>query len=193
MRRYPLTRSLLALSKGPAPAVTIAEVLAGFGLAQWALPVLVFGAAGMVPSPGLPLGMVCGAILMLYGILSLTGGGLPRMVTQWQVKRPWLRAAARTLTPGLRAIERRLKPSWPVLASPPRLLLSAVVIAMGFLIWLPIPFGNLPPGLALGIMALGLIAGDGRAVAVGLVLAALSAGLGIALFDVAVSALARLA
>jgi hypothetical protein len=52
--------------------------------------------------------------------------------------------------------------------------LGIVVLIMAVLVALPIPFGNLVPGLAVFLIALGLAQRDGAAVAAGLSLALLA-------------------
>lgn len=150
--------------------ITLAEVLARFGPSAGSVPLLVLGAASMVPSPGLPLGMVCGSLLMVMAL-----AGLPAAAARIKVPAGLLRGAARRLAPLLARIEARLKPRYTLLAEPPRALLSLVIFAMGLLIALPIPFGNQLPGLALTVTALGLLSRDGVAVGAGMSLAAATA------------------
>lgn len=189
----PASRILLRLARRRHRPVTVGEVVDAFGAAGWTAPVLVFAAAGMIPSPGVPLGMICGAVLMLLGALALVGAGLPQAVARQPIESTLLRGVARALARPLRRLERRLRPGWPRLAALPRAVGAVVTMAMGFLIWLPIPFGNLLPGLALCLMAVGLMAGDGRAVAAGLALAVLSAAMAVGLADLALRAVTWLA
>lgn len=171
----PPSRRLVRLARRPPADLTVDHLLEVFG-GGWPVPVLVFAAAGMIPSPGVPLGMICGGVLMLHGAAVLLGGELPRGLARARVRGDLLRKGAGAVLPWLRRIERFLRPRWPALACPPRFLGALATIAMGFLIWLPIPFGNFLPGLALCVLALGVIARDGKAVAAGLGLSVVAGG-----------------
>lgn len=163
----PPSRRLVRLARRPPAELTVRHLLDVFG-GGWPVPVLVFAAAGMIPSPGLPLGMICGGALMAHGAAVLLGGGLPDRFARARVRGDLLRRGAAWLLPWLRRIERVLQPRWPAFAGLPRIPGALATIAMGFLILLPIPFGNFLPGLALCVLALGMIARDGAAVAAGL-------------------------
>jgi hypothetical protein len=60
----------------------------------------------------------------------------------------------------------------PLTSHGARGLLAATVAAMAVVLVLPIPFGNLPPAVALILIGLGLVFRDGVAVMLGLLTAA---------------------
>ena len=77
--------------------------------------------------------------------------------------------------PWLARIERLLKPRWLWLVKGNiERFLAAVCVLMAFLLILPIPLGNLPPGFSLLLISLGLIERDGVCVALGLALSVFS-------------------
>jgi len=53
-------------------------------------------------------------------------------------------------------------------------LIGLVAFPLALILFLPIPFGNIPPALAIACLALGLAERDGAAVVVGYVLSAAS-------------------
>ncbi len=57
-----------------------------------------------------------------------------------------------------------------------RMLLAIPLLAMAFVLALPIPLGNLPPAASLIAISLGLVARDGVLVIVGLGLAVVAIG-----------------
>ena len=73
---------------------------------------------------------------------------------------------------------------------PQRRLIGVIVLVLGFVITLPIPvIGNIPPGIAVAILAISLLERDGLAVlagmAIGVVAFAINVGVvGAALFAV---------
>ena len=56
-------------------------------------------------------------------------------------------------------------------------LIGVVALTLAVIVFLPIPFGNMLPGLALALFALGILERDGVAVLAGLLSAIVSAAL----------------
>ncbi len=153
-----------------------ADASVGWLLLQLAVPAL-------VPSPGVPLGMIFGTGLALLA-LHLTFGPRPVRLPTWIARRRLatssLDAATARLKPMIERLERLTRPRLAALVRPSVIrLLGLVVLVNAVLIILPIPLGNTLPAMAVMTMALGLIARDGMAVA---------AGLGLSVGAVAVSA-----
>ena len=72
-------------------------------------------------------------------------------------------------------LERGLRPRWPALTGPAaEPMLGAVIVILGIVLALPIPFGNQPPAFAITLIALGLLEHDGAFVAAGVVAALIS-------------------
>lgn len=150
--------------------------LGGDASAGWLL--LLLAVPALVPSPGVPLGMVFGAALALLA-LQLTFGPRPLHLPAWIARR---RLAARHLDattarvgPWIERIEKTIRPRLAALTSPWVVrLLGLVVLVNAILIILPIPLGNTLPAIAVMSLALGLIARDGYAVAAGFALSVLA-------------------
>lgn len=158
--------------------VTLAGLLDKLGDKAIAFVLVVFAIPAIVPTPGIPAGMIFGtalAILSLQIIFGAQAMRLPRFLGRLSVSRSIIKLTATKAAPRLAKLESLLRPRGHVLT---RMLgvpaLGFVVFLMAVLIALPIPFGNVLPGLAVLTIALGLAQRDDVAVLVGLVLAVLS-------------------
>lgn len=154
--------------------VTLGDLIHRLGQSGFGLALIALALPAMIPIPG-PFGMITGSCLVLIACQMLIGRrrlALPqflanRHVTANGVKAvivralPWVKRFEAMLREGrLRSLTGR---SSHVLVGIPVLLL-AVVLA------LPIPFGNVGPVASLLVIGLSLVARDGLALMLGLVL-----------------------
>lgn len=113
--------------------------------------------------------------------------GLPMLYLSWQMMRgamPWLpqflaarsfdiehfRAIVSRSMPYLNRVERLLRPRLPALSRPHAMkVLGAVCLVLTIVLLLPIPLGNLLPGLAIAIITLGALERDGLWIAGGFI------------------------
>jgi hypothetical protein len=87
---------------------------------------------------------------------------LPRRICQWSFKREHLQQAIRGALPVLKRIEHYVQPRLSFLTAPPvTMLLGLHVLLMAFVLILPIPAGNWPPGITIAMTALALLQRDG--------------------------------
>jgi len=144
--------------------------------AVW-LALLLLGAASLVPSPGIPLGIVSGGAIALLAAHLLSGArDLPGMVARRRVPHRPLAALIPRLAPWIERAEGYLRPRLAPLSAPGMVRPWAVLILVqGILIALPIPLGNPLPGLAVAVLALGLMRRDGLALLAGLFCCVLAA------------------
>lgn len=152
---------------------TLGRLLSVLGEQATALVLLVFSIPAIIPTPGIPAGMVFGTALALLSLQLVIGAErflLPGKLARVTVPKSLLKAMAVRLGPKLAWLETWLKPRGRVLSGRLALRpLGLVILVMSVLIALPIPFGNVLPGLAIFFIALGLAQRDGMAVAGGLV------------------------
>lgn len=96
---------------------------------------------------------------------------MPAVVGRRSLRAEYLRAAfARGIGP-MRRAERLLAPRLEVLSSGVfRRVVGGLCLLLGLVLFLPIPFGNFLPALAVAALALGLLHRDGLAVTAGIVL-----------------------
>ena len=144
--------------------------------AVW-LALLLLGAAALVPSPGVPLGVLSGGAIAVMGARLLFGATeLPGAIGRRRVPHRPLAGLIAWLVPWIERAEGWLRPRLRALSSPGAVRLWALaILVQGILIALPIPFGNTLPGLAVGVLALGLMRRDGLALLAGSVLCVLGA------------------
>ena len=126
----------------------------------------------VLPVPGvgnvLGLGLVLMALAMWRGQASHQ---LPSRVAGWQMPSHWAQRVLGLLARFYSLASRWSRERWLHLVDGPQGWLAPKVGLMGALIFLPIPFGNVLPALALSLLGLGLVFRDGLAV-----LAAMLAG-----------------
>jgi hypothetical protein len=162
----------------PHEHVTLGDILAGLGERTTTFVLLVFSVPAIVPTPGVPAGAIFGTALALLALRMMAGieqFSLPGRVAMLRMSRRRVASFVNRAVPKLDRLEQRLRPRWPGLTGVLAFrLLGVVVFVMAVLITLPLPFGNMLPGLAVFLIALGLAQHDGAAVAVGLGVAVLA-------------------
>lgn len=103
---------------------------------------------------------------------------LPEFLTRQSMSRDDFQTLIRRIAPWLERAERLLRPRLSLLAQPPmEYAIGAVCLLLAILLVLPIPFGNMLPALAISLMALGILEGDGLWIIAGLLATAASAAI----------------
>jgi hypothetical protein len=139
------------------------ELVQALGPNALCLILIVFGSLAMLPVPGIH--SVCAPILAIAaGELALGRQSLwlPRFLADRAVPRG---AAERLSARGdrlLRAVERAVHPrlAW-VTSRLGRRCLGSLGLAVAFLLLFPVPFANIPLGLSILLMGLGIVERDG--------------------------------
>jgi len=143
-----------------------------------ALTLLVLSLPAIVPTPGVPAGLLFGSLLIFIGLQMSFGMHpirIPPGLSGLKIDRTTLKRIIDRAVPYLEKSERWIRPRLNGLITPGATRGIGVVISiMGLLIALPIPFGNTLPGLAVLLLAIGLGQKDGLAVLAGLGLAVIS-------------------
>lgn len=157
--------------------MTVADIVAALRDRAFALLVVLLGLPNCLPMPP-PIPLVCGLLLALVALQIVAGRAAPwlpsallkRSIPQEAVSRAVTRAL-----PVLQRLERWSKPRIEFLESPVALRLIGLLIftlALGLLVAAPL-IGQIPLGLAVCLVGLGLVERDGVLVMVGLVMGAL--------------------
>lgn len=136
----------------------------GFVMMLFALPCV-----APVP-PGIPF--LCGLILLTCGAHLMIGREalwLPETVAKRTIGRSTLEQIVSKTVPVARRLEKVCRPRRVWLTSRlGRFFLGCLVVALSVVLILPIPFlGNVPPGIAIAILALGFIERDGLVIVIG--------------------------
>jgi hypothetical protein len=176
---------LRELAEGEGERVTFREILLGLQHRAYGFALLLFALPCSLPMPpGIPT--VCGIALVIIALNLIAARRrpwLPAVIAGKSVSRADLRRIAERATPYLERLERVCKPRFAIVTdSVGKLLIGIVILALGLIMILPIPFlGNMPPGLAASVIAIGMIERDGLVLLIG----ALAASVAIAVASVA--------
>jgi len=166
------------VEEGQSERVTFREILlelrhraVGFALLIFALPCC------LPMPPGIPT--VCGVAIVIIAANLIVGRQrlwLPRAITDKSVSRADLKRMVDRWLPYLERLERVCKPRLPVVTEPfAKVLIGVVIFVLGFIMILPIPFlGNMPPGFAASVIAIGMTERDGLVVLIGTAVSAVA-------------------
>ncbi|CUW38392.1 putative Exopolysaccharide synthesis (Exopolysaccharide synthesis, ExoD,11-185) [Magnetospirillum sp. XM-1] len=168
---------LRRLGAGSGP--TMAQVVDHLADRSTPLGVILMAALAMVPSPGLPLGVLTGLAIAWLAGAALWGrpGGLPETLSRRTLPRPILEAALRRLVPLMRRVERRTRSRLaPLAQGRGAMVAQAAIVLQGLVLAVPLPFGNIAPALAILLLAAGLLWRDGLGVLLGHALGVASVG-----------------
>jgi len=163
-------------------------VLNAFGDRAFGALMLLFAAPNVLP---LPPGMsaVLGAPLLIITAQLMLGRStlwMPRFICDRSISRDFFALVTAKLGPVLHRAERFLQPRMSVLLLPvPERIVGAACLLLAVILFLPIPFGNIPPAFAIAAFALGILERDGVATIFGwfatlgsiLILAAISSAI----------------
>lgn len=151
--------------------VSLGDMVDAFDARAYGPLIVLFAAPNVLP-------------IALPGISALLGAPLILLTGQLMIgrRRPWLpdvlrrRSLARDsfeslvgrIVPRLVRLEALIRPRLlPLTSSWGKRLIGAVGVVLAAIVFLPVPFGNAIPGVALVLMAVGLLGRDGLAVVAG--------------------------
>lgn len=127
--------------------------------------------AGMPSIPGVS-GILGGAIVLVSSqiLVGQPQPWLPNFIASRRIPAAIFRRGVERVAPLLRRLERLCQPRLQaVVAGWPERLVGLTTLVLGLIIFLPIPvFGNIPPALAIVVLALGFIERDGVVILLGL-------------------------
>ena len=164
-------------------------MLNAFGDRAFGALMLLFAAPNMLP---LPPGMsaVLGAPLLFVTAQLMLGRPtlwMPRFIRERSISARLLRPAdGEAQSQSLQRASGSCGPGFPLLLHPvPERIVGAACLLLAIILFLPIPFGNIPPAFAISAFALGILERDGMATLVGwlatigsiLILAAISSAI----------------
>ncbi len=186
--RQRFSEVLSGLAARPVPVISIGEVLNAFGDRAFGALMLLFAAPNMVPLPPGTSAVLGAPLLFITAQLMLGRPTLwmPRFICDRSISRDFFALLTAKLSPILHWMERFLQPRMSVLLHPvPERIVGAACLLLAVILFLPIPFGNIPPALAITAFALGILERDGVATLVGwlaaigslLILAAISSAI----------------
>ena len=177
----------------PDEALRLEDLLAGLGKRVFGMRRVSAASPACIPVPGLA-GASSGPLTVIVGVQLLLGmrrPWLPRFISRRGPYRHTLIGFERRISPLLARVERRIRPRLSAVLDyrPAAMFTGLLVVLLGILLALPIPFTNYLFGALMMAFALALLERDGA-----LMLACWAAGLlAIGVFGVASGALAAAA
>ena len=157
---------------GSGDRITFRQVLAELQHRAFGFTLLIFALPCCLPMPpGLPT--VCGIALVIIALNLIAARQrlwLPSVIADKSVTRADLKRMVDRVAPHLERLEKICKPRFPIVTDPVgKVLIGVVIFALGFIMILPIPFlGNMPPGFAASVIAIGMTERDGLVVLIGM-------------------------
>jgi hypothetical protein len=167
---------LRELAYGEGERVSFRDILIGLRHRAFGFTMLIFALPCCLPMPpGIPT--VCGIALTIIALNLIAVRRrlwLPSAIADKSLSRADLRRVVDRVLPMMQRLERICRPRLAPLTEPfGKVLIGLVVLVLGLVMILPIPFlGNMPPGFAAAVIAIGVIERDGLVVLIGLVVSA---------------------
>jgi hypothetical protein len=174
----------MALVALPGERVSVDAIMSALRDRAYALLVVLLGLPNCLPMPP-PIPLVCGFVLAFIGIQMLAGRAvpwLPKALLRKSIGKPELSRAVSRALPVLVRLERFSRPRLMMLGGALALWvlgLLILVLAIGLIVAAPF-IGQIPLGLAVCLVGLGLVERDGLFIVAGAIVGAagliLSAG-----------------
>jgi len=154
--------------------VTLGDLIHHLGQSGFGLALMALALPAMIPIPG-PFGMMTGCCLMLIAFQMLIGCrrlALPRFLADRHVTADGVKAVIVRALPWVKRLEVFVREGrWRSLTGRcSHVLVGIPVLLLAVVLALPIPFGNIGPVISLLVIGLSLVARDGLALMLGLVL-----------------------
>jgi hypothetical protein len=169
---------LYELAYAEGARVSFGDILLGLRHRVFGFTMLLFALPACLPMPpGIPT--ISGVALVLIAVNLILGRRrlwLPKAISARTIERADLRRVVDRALPHLKRLERFCRPRIAIVTEPVgKVFIGFVVLVLGLLLILPIPLlGNMPPGAAAVIIAIGVAERDGLVVLVGLLGAVLA-------------------
>ena len=162
---------LRELAEGEGERVTFRDILTRLRHRAFGFTLLIFALPCCLPMPpGIPT--VCGIALVIIAVNLMAARQrlwLPRAIADKSVARADLQRMVERMDRHLTRLEKICKPRFAIVTEPVgKALIGIVILALGIVMILPIPFvGNMPPGFAATLIAIGMTERDGLIVLIG--------------------------
>ncbi|MBZ6075470.1 exopolysaccharide biosynthesis protein [Microvirga puerhi] len=167
---------LAALAAQPGERLTVRDIMGVLQDRAFALLIVLLALPNCLPMPP-PIPLVCGLLLALVAVQIIFGRPspwLPRALLDRSIATVDVERAVTRALPVFRRLERFSKPRMTFLDTPIVMrLMGIVILVMAFGLLFAPPFvGQIPMGLAVCLVGLGLVERDGVVVVSGLIIGA---------------------
>jgi hypothetical protein len=158
--------------------IAIADIRDAMGDRAFGALMFVFAAPNTLPVNAPGVSVVLGIPLLFLSLQLMFGFAvpwLPKAVVQATVTRQRFAKVMGVVVPWMRRAEKLSKPRWPVFAAGfAERVIGLVCVVLSVVLILPVPFGNMGPGIAVCVLAFALLERDGKASLAGLGTSALA-------------------
>lgn len=158
-----------ALEQNTGETISLEQFIAPLESRAYGFLIILLSLPNFIPIP-MGVGGVCGTLLVLIGAQLLWGlprPWLPRFTRQHGFSRRSVEHFVERMTPMFARLERVCRPRWEQLTHKPYSRFSGfVLILLGVLLALPIPFTNYPFGIVILMFGVALVERDGGLLAV---------------------------
>jgi hypothetical protein len=169
--RVPTSQALRELLDGADPnRVSIRWLLDSLSERSFGIVMLLLGIVAMVPGVSGIVGVLV-AIPAVQMILAHKAPVFPRFISRRQVPTQRLARLIGRVEPILRRLERIIRPRWQTPIQMTKRAVGAILLLLGGLLLVPIPFSNLVPALVIVLLAFAYLEEDGVLLCVALVAA----------------------
>lgn len=164
---------LQSLSVGsPDEPLTIRDINDTMGERAFGIVILLFTLPNCFPIPGIPgVSLITGLPVVFFAVQLVWGAKhpyLPHWIQKYSITRGALAKMLQKAEPYWKKIEKAIRPRYFFMVEGiGDRWIGIMSLVLAILLSLPIPAGNLLPGIALAILSLGLIQRDGGAVMIG--------------------------
>ena len=141
------------LEEAPGERVTIAWLLDSLSERSFGIVMLIMGLVALVPGASAVIGVLL-AFPALQMILARKSPAFPGFIARRQVPTPRLARLIARINPGLRRLERLIRPRWPTPFVATKRVVGFVVLLLGITLLVPVPFSHVIPALVIMLLSL---------------------------------------
>ena len=169
----------------PSDFTSINLILAQLGRRSFGGILIVFAGLGLIPG----LSVVIGLIVAVIGAQMVSGYKapvLPKFLTSRELRADAVQKVLGKSIGYVETIEKWVHPRLAPLTSHAfTIVVGGVIVVLGLIMVLPLPFSNLPPAIAIIVLSVGQLERDGLMILVGLLFSIASLATGIFVAEVA--------
>lgn len=157
--------------QGTGDRLTVSDIVSALGARGYSILIVILGLPNSLPMPP-PIALVSGILMVFISLQMVLGRAspwLPASVLKRDLARSDVRRAIERAMPWVSWIEKLAQPRYVLFDSSPGLRvigLGLLILSLGLVFALPV-VGQIPIGIALCLVGLGLVERDGLLVAIG--------------------------
>jgi len=163
------------LHDAPPDRLPLEWLLARLGERSFGIVLLLLALLAMLPGVSALIGLLV-PILAAQMLLARRGPVFPQRIASRSLPTARVVRLVGRLVPPLRWLERYVRPRWATPFEATKRVVGGVVLLLGLLLFAPVPFSNVPVGLAIMLLAFAYLEEDGVLLCVALAVAALLLG-----------------